>query len=80
MGSSESEELAMNITITDSIEDEIRGLFEDSDQLYQESIALRAAAKFQTGADKEMTLQKATESEELAVKWVGDALELQLTL
>ena len=78
MGGCKSEELAMNIT--DSISDEIRGLYEDSDQVYQEAIALRAAAKFQTGADKEMTLRKATELEELAVKWAGDALELQLTL
>lgn len=60
------------------ISEEIRGLYADSDEAYAESEKLRAGAKFQTGTDKEQTLARAVELENLAIKWSGDAMELEL--
>lgn len=63
-----------------AILDEIRGLYEDSDKAYAEACRLRAGAKYLTGADREAALAQAVEFEESAVKWTGDALELEVTL
>ncbi len=60
--------------------DEIRGLYEDSDKAYEEACKLRAGAKYLTGVEREAALAKATEFEEAAVKWSGDAMELEVTI
>lgn len=60
--------------------DEIRGLYEDSDKAYAEACKLRAGAKYLTGTDREEALAQATKFEEEAVKWLGDALELEVTI